>query len=104
MSRQKKPKILENDVKVSKNDNGDIILSSVEGEELETTNLTEKILELQGLYSSLKVSVGEFKPKAPRNTKPVFKYECKCGKVIKSEFEDLGITCKNCESDFIEKE
>ena len=104
VGRAKKLKIDEKDVVASFNGQNDIVLASQTGEELETENLNKKIVQMMEKYDSLDISVKEYKAPRTVNRKPIIKYECNCGKLIKSEYDKLEIKCKSCDSDFIIQE
>jgi len=96
-------KIVLNEVKASIID-GKLIVETIDIEtgeikEVDVLEATEKILK-ESVEPILDITIKEFKPKKESTRKPIFKYKCGCGKEIKSNEEDLNISCKDCSRDF----
>ncbi len=66
-------------------------------------NLTDKIREFLNL-EGINFKLGKGRKSGSQNRKPIFKYSCGCGKIIKSNEEELAIMCKECKQDFIRQE
>lgn len=95
MAKSKKLNI--SDVEIIKED-GKVIISGLTKDDSVKFSVEEKFGEFVG-ESGFEL---KFKKKSNRtsNRKPTFKFECSCGKQIKSSIEDLHIKCKDCEEDF----
>lgn len=81
-----------------------LTLDEEESIEPTKTNITNEIKTLLKEVGDGKITieVKKFIEKAPPIRKPIFKYICsECGKVIKSEIEDLHAECKDCEMGFV---
>jgi predicted transcriptional regulator len=83
-------------------DNGNLLL--IERDEIDQKievdklNIVNELKKFENM--NLKFIVKESKPKKEREKKPIFKYKCGCGIVIKSKSEELDIRCNVCGLNF----
>lgn len=70
-------------------------------EENEQLNLDDVARLLSQKYGNLNIKITKARPKRESNRKPIFKYVCNCGNIIKSTEEELNITCNECNEIFV---
>jgi NADH pyrophosphatase NudC (nudix superfamily) len=93
-----KKKLKVTDAKITKDANGNYIISGVEKDIPVVKNLDNELGGFVGL-DSLELAL---KQKSSREVKktPTYKFSCKCGKQIKSKEELLNCKCLDCDSQF----
>lgn len=84
-------------------ENGNFIIKYNEEEQELTVNLSDRIREFLNL-DNVNFKIGKGRKGGGAGRKPSFKYACACGNIIKSNFDDLAVKCKKCNSDFEKQE
>jgi NADH pyrophosphatase NudC (nudix superfamily) len=77
-------------------------IDEVEGEV--EVNLTDEIRKFVDM-DNVNVKINKAKSGTKRERKPTYKFMCpNCGRIIKSNEEDLAVKCLKCNEDFIKQE